>query len=264
MGSDRKEELTEQYEDALFALMLDQYAEEEGNRLLKEFEDAKARNDLPEVPADLDAKCRALIKKAYKNSRRKEVFHRSICSIGRIAAVLFITLGLCTTLVFSVDALRIPVMNYIIARYEQFTSIGADSTPSTTEATDFTCNNTTEESPLAGILPDTFNVINNKLLHDGTMNCCYESADGCIVFFDISNYNGLLNIDTENTATETIRIMEHDGLFIDKGNELTILWFDPSVDKTYQLRAIGIQSDLFWTIANSVAEQYDNMEDNAT
>lgn len=106
----REEELQEQYEDALFALMMHKYAEKMGEELLAENE--RLKNDpSAAVPEELQRRNLELIRTYTSNGRKeKKSFH-----IGRIlgrvaiAAVLASTL-FCSALALSPD-LRAGILN---------------------------------------------------------------------------------------------------------------------------------------------------------
>lgn len=52
-------------DDALLAAFVARAAEVEGAQLLAEYEAAKARGEVPEIPEELDLKCRDLIRKCF-------------------------------------------------------------------------------------------------------------------------------------------------------------------------------------------------------
>ena len=60
-----KEQLWEDYEDALFALLMDKVAEDEGVRLYEENERLR-RDPAAEVPPEFDRKSREAIIRAYQ------------------------------------------------------------------------------------------------------------------------------------------------------------------------------------------------------
>ena len=60
-----KEQLWEDYEDALFALLMDKVAEDEGARLYEENERLR-RDPAAEVPPEFDRKSREAIIRAYQ------------------------------------------------------------------------------------------------------------------------------------------------------------------------------------------------------
>lgn len=154
-------------------------------------------------------------------------------------------------------------MNFIIDRYEQFTSIGKDVHAPTTDYTDRNQDNTVDPL-LADILPNTFELLNYTSAPNGTVLCSYQDHHGNTISVSISNYNGVLNIDTEDALTIQIDILEHKGFYVEKNGKLTILWLDELRDKTFRLSSNGIEKDQLWNIALAIAEKYCSTEDNVT
>ena len=65
-----QEKLYEQYEDAVFALLMDKVAEENGKKLLQQNEELLADPDAA-VPETLSKRCLRTIEKAYRKSQWK-------------------------------------------------------------------------------------------------------------------------------------------------------------------------------------------------
>lgn len=65
-----QEKLYEQYEDAVFALLMDKVAEENGKKLLQQNEELLA-DPYAAVPETLSKRCLRTIKKAYRKSQWK-------------------------------------------------------------------------------------------------------------------------------------------------------------------------------------------------
>ncbi|MCI9402468.1 MAG: hypothetical protein HFF04_02195 [Oscillospiraceae bacterium] len=63
-----REQLREEYEDALFALMMDYAAQAEGERLLAENEALK-HNPAAQVPEHLDQRCLQTIQMAFQKKK---------------------------------------------------------------------------------------------------------------------------------------------------------------------------------------------------
>lgn len=257
MNMNKKEDLIEQYEDAALALMMSEYAEQEGNRLLQEFEEAKARGDVPAVPAELDEKCRNLIHKAYKKERTRKRLTHLLCFAGKTAAAWFVVIGLCTTLIVSVDALRIPVSNFILEQHEKYTSFTLspdpyDSAPPSKTAYPLIPSIRT---PLDGLLPDGYSVRRFQIHDGGLFVSQYKDSFGNIIALASSPSGGRLNVDTENGTVHPVTIAGFNGYFIDKGSKLTILWHDSERDLVYTLWATKLSRSELWTIAeNFIAE----------
>lgn len=103
-----KLELMDQFDDAAFALMMDEYAEAEGERLRAEFEEAMRSGAVPACPPELDEKCRKQIRSHFGRQRRSAYAGMAKRVAGRAVACLLIALGITAALIVSVEALRVP------------------------------------------------------------------------------------------------------------------------------------------------------------
>ena len=255
MNSKSRDELIEQYEDAAFALMMSEYAAQEGNRLLREFEEAKAKGEVPEVPAALDAKCRKMIWQAYEKKRRENKVKEFLRAAGRVAAMLFIALGVCTTLVFSVEALRIPMINFLIEQYDRYTAIDFDQ-----DATDDSAHGSNhlptvaEDFPLEALMPSGYELSRYAVREDGSVSVIYKSENGSSIVFSTTVLAGNLGYDTEDAAAKKIEIAGFEGFWVEKDGVLKISWFDAEKCVAYQLRANALDKTEFWALAESIAK----------
>ena len=257
MNSKSKEELVEQYEDAAFELLMSEYAEQEGNRLLREFEEAKARGEVPEIPAALDARCRRMIRHAYEKERRKERMHKAIKTMTRTVAVLFVTLGVCTTLVVSVEALRTPFVNFLLDNQEYFSSIDFDNEEAS-DPTQIGVKDQTEDTEgavsLDQLMPTGYTLIRYVPKDDGSMVVIYENGTGNMIFLATTVMKGDINLDTEDADSEPICIGGYEGFFIRKDGELKITWFNGENQLAYQLKTDGLSNTDFWVLAEEIAK----------
>ena len=76
-----KQELREQYEDALFALMMEEYARDEGKQLLERERQLKDDSDF-QVPGDFEAKGLQIIRRACRRKNRSIAFGKKNCGAG--------------------------------------------------------------------------------------------------------------------------------------------------------------------------------------
>lgn len=254
MNGKSREELVEQYEDAAFALLMSEYAEQEGNRLLREFEEAKAKGEVPEVPAALDAKCRKMIRQAYEKKRRENKVKEFLRAAGRVAAMLFITLGVCTTLVFSVEALRTPVINFLIEQHERFTSIDFDKEMTDTPMQDTNQTTSGDTSLLDTFVPNDYELYKYTVKNDGSVSVIYKSENGGNIVFTTTVLAGNLGYDTEDADAKKIEIAGFEGFWVEKDAVLKITWFDAEKCVAYQLRANALDKTEFWALAESIAK----------
>ena len=257
MDDKRTNELQDQYEDALMALLMNEYAELNGARLLEEYEEAERNGAILEVPEALDEKCRNMIHRAYAKQRSRIRFKSFVKASKRVAAITLAVLGLCSVLIVSVEAFRTPILNFFIEQHEKYSTIdfGKDSNAATSEATEPTAESQPvdrSEDPLVGMVPDGYNLIQFSNKGKRGFTCLYKDSDGEVISFMATPTEGLLNVDTENATVTDIELLNHKGKLIEKDG-YKIVWFDASTSICYQLRTTGIGRGETWALAETVA-----------
>ena len=221
MDDKRTDELRDQYEDALMALLMDEYAELNGAQLLKEYEDADRSGAIPNMPETLDRNCRHLIQRSYSKHRFR-IRLRSIAKTSkRVASITLAVLGLCSILIVSVEAIRTPVVNYFIDQYEKFSTIDfdKDNNTGTSDPIETTIESRPvdrSESPLVGMIPDGYHLV--QFLDKGKrgFTCYYEDDTGNVISFMATPAEGILNVDTEDAEVKDIELLGHSGVLIKK------------------------------------------------
>ena len=92
----RREKLQENFEDALFALLMEEVAEQEGQRLLEENEKLK-RDPESTVPPEVDRRCLKTIRRAFAKTQRRAAGHtayrvfRQAAMVAVVGMLLFVT-----------------------------------------------------------------------------------------------------------------------------------------------------------------------------
>lgn len=243
MMDQRRQQLIEQYEDAALSLLMDEYANEEGERLLKEFEEAKKNGDLPDMPAELDAKCRKLIDQTFAKMERKECLKRIGRSVTKAAVLVFVLLGTLSTMVMSVEAFRVPILNFFFDESERFSSVKTN-------------NSDVAESINRGIvyrfesnMPSGFVEI-QKEIKDQYSSLCYANDDN-VISLSVVRSSGELIVDTENVETTTVEINGHSVVYIIKDG-YQLMWVDEQEESICTLFVRGLDESTFWEFAYSI------------
>lgn len=254
MDPKNKEELVEEYEEALLRLMMNEYMEQEGDRLLQEMEALEASGGLPEVPPELDARCRKMIADARANGRRKEMVIGFFKTAGRWAAILMITIGLLTSLVFSVEAIRIPVVNFIIEQHEKYAAIIVSKDDMTTEPNNVSVNKP-EKSTLEAMVPDSFVMSNSIVSDSGSFTYLFQNGSGASISFIARKSNdNSLNIDAENAVVERMAISGCNGVLVRKENILTFMWTLPDSDMVFTVDSSDVDYVVFWDTVTALID----------
>lgn len=248
----RNERLQEQFENAEKALLMDEYAEAKGEQILKEFEKAKENGEAPAFSDDLDAKCQKLIRQAFLKRRLGEFWNQFSKKVVKAAAVILILAGMASITIVSVDAFRIPAINFLLEYWPRSTTIvfGSDGETGYSEGT-------VQEGPLAGLLPDSYFVIESSQFEDFIWSYVYENDAGNSLYYSASSAETTISVDTENAVrAEEVKLLNYNAFFVEKEG-YTIIWANPNVSAVFTLYADGMDYEQFIQLAEDLAGQYD-------
>ena len=117
----RKEALRERYEDALFALLMDEYADAEGKRL--EEENEALQND-PEaaVPESVRRHCMRTIRRCFAARRARSAGRVAAKLLNRVAVVVMVGVIFFTVAFAASPEFRAGTLNLVINTFDEGTS----------------------------------------------------------------------------------------------------------------------------------------------
>lgn len=218
MSENKKLELLDQYDDVTFALLMDEYAEEEGARLRKEFEEAQAAGEVSDTSDALDEKCLQMIHRDFAKKRGKENVRKIIRMTSKVAVAVMVFLGVMTMTVMSVDALRIPVLNFLVEHFEEYVSINTNSN-----------QEMHKEDPcmmLADLLPDDYAQVDYSSDTD-LIYTMYQNKHGETVTLSILSPGMAMDVDTEDAEYSEVNIGDYRAILLNK-NGWNMIWSDDS------------------------------------
>lgn len=194
----RREQLQEQYEDSLFALLMDEIAKVEGERLLEENERLK-QDPNAAVPEAVMRRCRKTINREFSKKNAAALYHTSIRVFNRIAVLVFVGILLFTGAFATSENLRINTLNLMIEVFDRNTEyrFGQHSQPKTGMGFEI------------GWLPEGFVLVDQERNNTSIWEN-YENANGDILHIELTSLgeNGVISIDTEKAIVEEIFINE--------------------------------------------------------
>lgn len=243
----RREQLQENIEDAIFALLMEDLAEQEGKRLVEENEQLK-QDSSAKVPDALDKRCRKIIRQAYSRERRHEVgrvLHRILANAALAAMVCIL---LFVSAFAAVPEVRIMTLNLLIEVSDVSTSLrltGVDNDPI---AQNGNSSKTDDVQTLWGYrlpeIPDDYEVVYENS-SDWATDLWYGRGDESLIKFNISKASETLelDVDTENAEVEKIQIHGYDGLLTEKGNRIDIIWGDTDQNNFVSITCTGIDQN---------------------
>lgn len=245
MSENKKLELLDQHDDVTFALLMDEYAEEEGARLRKEFEEAQAAGEITDTPDALDEKCLQMIHRDFAKKRSKENVRKIIRMTSKVAVAVMVFLGITTATILSVDAFRLPVLSYLMEQQEKYSALnfGEEEQSANTEGTQF-------KDPISQFVPSNY------------ISVFYESTNGYIssvhkdnnnkrITFDMSPAYDEYRFDTEGAECEDISVMGYDAIYV-LGEPNIIIWYNDVSGIIYNLSATDLSKEQLLDIAQKI------------
>lgn len=245
---DEREKLQERYDDAAFALMMDECAEADGEVFLAEFRAAAEAGDLPEIPADMDRLFRDTIKREFAARERKVRFRQFKRAAARVAIAVFAVIGILGTLVMSVEAWRVAFLNQLIEYRDKYAVINYSSSEGDSHSID------AENDPIIGILPEVF-VTEYYYVVDSLITSGYSTPQGNSFMFDMSPADAEFRFDTEGADCEYVTINGQEILLINKDG-LRAVWLN--MDKTiiFSTVSTGISRESFVDIITRIIQLF--------
>lgn len=241
---DAHEKLMDQYDDAAFALLMDRSAEEEGAELLRAFREASAADALPEYTDGLDRRCRDSIEREFGRQTRRvrfRRFRRFARSAARAAVLVFAMIGLMGTLILSVEAWRVPVINYFIDSDSAFFMIDDNTSD----------NNTLEV--ISDCMPDGYLAVTQNMDGDNK-SIAYQNKEGDFVLFEILSVADRIQFDAEEAVQRKVSVLGCDGILILK-NGVRILWANGDGAAVYSIYATNIAEEELLEIAVKITSR---------
>lgn len=247
MSENKKLELLDQYDDVTFALLMDEYAEEEGARLRKEFEEAQAAGEVSDTSDALDEKCLQMIHRDFAKKRGKDNVRKIIRMTSKVAVAVMVFLGVVTTTIFSVDALRIPILTYLVEHFGQYSAIDFSEQLNGDKQN-------TSTNPLPDILPEGYSEVIFEE-NSGLISSMYENEEGKYVLFSMLPAEGEFWFDSEGATYANVILGTYEAILI-KEERLQMIWVDEDEKIIYNFVSDGLDETSVWSICEELAEYY--------
>ena len=197
----RREQLTENYEDALFALLMEKAAEEEGESLLEENERLRTAGGAAPSPA-LDGKINDVITRAGRRAKAANARYY-VYRVTKIAAIASLVAALLLSTAF------------LASRSGKDTTLEFENSVIDDHTVAVKINKKTDDPPSengfmgieAGWLPDGYELVDSERRGD-SVKYIYKNSDGDTV--TVQSYLALYSlsffVDTDKTALSTVEI----------------------------------------------------------
>lgn len=243
MADLHKEQLEQQLGDAALRFFLDEYAEADGRLLLSQYE-ATEHSDMPEA---LDRRCKSWINEYSTPSEKGSLLRRTARRAVSVAMIVLICLCFCANLMMSVEALRVPFLNFCFQTRRAFTRISIQSEEASSSS------DSSMSLPLTAPKGYRLEIVNhnhedNSLIYpDSILFLAYRNDTGNNFIVQTLPAAGTFSIDTENGEITEFLLNGMDAIHICKPEtgELRTIWMNPERQRIYDVSSDGLTPEEF-------------------
>lgn len=239
-------DIYEQYADAATALVMDQYA------LAMQESIAASKDDDTDVSENLDSRCLKTIRKKLAKEQRK---HTAIIllRVTKTAVMLVLMLfGVMGILFTTVEAVRIPIINFFIEQKDGYIEITGDSYNRSAEKATGEDGEIDIDDPLKDLLPEDYVRVTKEMSDSGSSAILYENQLGQYVHLYTDPYYGSLHVDTEDAVSiEEIQIDSYEAVLTQK-NGYQIVWLNTDSNIIYHIDANALGREELIILAENI------------
>lgn len=240
--SERETRLIENYEDAKIALLMFYLADRKGEEELKEYRELNTQD--VSIPLDIDIRCRNTIRNINKNKNTvRPVLSMAGKVLSKVAVLICIVSVGFVALFSSASAFREDVLRFVYDTFDVATVISLNGEDEPGGPSD-PGNGVSASAPELNWLPEGYGLKEKIDLGDGDFIKEYKNMDGDEIDFECSLGSTNLYIDTENADyTKDITVKGYPGLYVKKGERLSVVWGDTDNNYIYYIRADSVSEE---------------------
>ena len=246
----RKERLREQYEDALFALIMEEAAEAEGQKALEENRQLRDSGELA-IPDGLRQRCHRAIAKGFAGQELRRVGRGVSRVVTKVALVALVGMLLFTTVFAASEDFRVKTLNLALEIFEDHTEI-------TLTPDDSIANSAGNTAPqlTAGWLPDGFALVEEGENSAMAWKNFQNEEDGAQISITAWNLRtGGMNFDTEDAEMLPIQINGADAFIINDTEDeiIQIIWQEDAASEwLIYVVGMGVSEETLMKTAESI------------
>lgn len=244
-----QEDLYAQYEDAFFALLMNEVAEAEGQELLKKNEQLLADPNAA-VPEAVSKRCLRTIEKSCRKARFQRNKQTMLRKLNRVALWILVPLLLFVGVFAASETVRVKTLNYLIEEFDVGTAFFFRNDPNTEPAQDFSATDFTEA--VQKYIPAEYSL---AFKNANELSCIlyYVSDSGEEITaseYQLEDIDASVILDTENAEVQNGVISGQEVVLIYKDDSYQVVWIIKDAQMMY---AVSGSKDIE-DVINNLAE----------
>lgn len=238
----RQEELREQYEDALFTLLMEEVAVAEGEEFLRESEALRGDPEAA-VPEEVIRRCRRTINRCFSRQRRRSLARQFRWVFQKASVVALLGVLLFSAVYAISPEFRVGVLNLVVETLDESTDVS------------FGKEGTEEAASLqleVGWVPEGFYTTETGASELQAWHYL-ANENGAEIKIDLVYGNGqIASWDTESTSTVPVEINGFSGVIAGKNEQFTLSLVDSNRSIILSIRAKGVSMNDLIFLAQDV------------
>ena len=250
----RKERLSEQYEDALFALIMEEAAEAEGQKALEENRQLRDSGELA-IPDGLRQRCHRAIAKGFAGQELRRVGRGVSRVVTKVALVALVGMLLLTTVFAASEDFRVKTLNLALEIFEDHTEI----TLTPDESIIASSVDSVVPQLTAGWVPDGFALVeegeNSAMAWKDFQNEEVRTQISITVF---NLRTGRMSVDTEDAEMLPVQINGADAFIINDTEDeiIQIIWQEDAASEwLIYVVGMGVSEEMLMKTAESITTE---------
>ena len=240
----QKEQLWENYEDAVFAILMDAVAEQEGEKGLQLMEELEY-DPSAQVPEEVQKRAEKTIRKAFAAQSRRSARHVGFRMFQRIAVAVMLVILTAVCAFAAFPEMRVNVLNMIEQTFSDHTDFNVTSGDS-----DEYSSATFTIKP--AWLPENFS-LTDEGENNASVFSMYENGAGGVLFISENKATDLsMAVDTENAEKQDIKIQDYQAKLIEKDNWRCILFLVPEKNMLVYIDAENVPTEQVIKVAENI------------
>lgn len=244
------------FADAGLALLMDLSAESDGNMLWEEYCVSNCA-----MPPELDNHCRHQIQKAVRRSKRHSRAMGFLKTASQLAASFAVILFLTVSLITSVEAIRIPVLNFILKHTPRATAILFQSspTPSQTQLEEL-CSILKYSAP-EGYTLEVEHIYRDEYTIPPTVTSvfmAFQDENDALLMIHVSPAEGSWSVDTEDAVVTQLVLEGQKAILIEQASRIQMIWINETQKLFYHVTADTMEKTDFMQYVTLLAKETKN------
>lgn len=240
-----REQLRNDYEEALFELIMDEVVEFEGELLRRE--NSRLRREGLDIPDEVDARCRETINCAFENIKKQQEIRRTKTVWKTILIAALVSCLLFTTVYATVPAVRTATLNFVVEITQNVAIFKFFGDEQTSEGV-----SSVSPQYRMNYIPFGFE-FSDSGADEYSMWESYISENGRIDFSAVCGDASMLyGVDLEDCVYEELTINGCSGLFTEKNERFHVVLYDDSSGVIIDIVCNGLSKNDVLMIAQGV------------